>query len=89
MTGSASAVTVSALILRAMSAGVRIGRNNPKNDETSKPGTPASSTVGTSNAAGLRLALEIASPRSWPDLIRSSATPLANWRSMRPAMRSL
>ena len=51
-----SAATVSACILPTISGGVLAGAKSAYQDDTSKPGTPASAIGGSSGAAGERLA---------------------------------
>src|SRR4029453_17843883 len=48
------------------------GASTPNHDEASKPGRPASATVGTSGSAGARVADVTASGRSFPALICGS-----------------
>jgi hypothetical protein len=74
--GSARAATVSTLIFLTISGDVLAGTNKPCHDDTSYPGTPASSIVGNSGATGSLLALVTASARTWPDRIFSSSAPL-------------
>src|SRR4029453_15257097 len=48
------------------------GASTPNHDEASKPGNPASATVGTSGSAGARVLEVTASARSLPALICGS-----------------
>jgi hypothetical protein len=59
-------------------------------DADSKPGTPASATVGTSGNAAVRVVVVTPSARSWPCLISGTVdveSPNRTW--MCPAMRSV
>src|ERR1044071_9912786 len=88
--GSDSAVTVAALILAMMSAGVLAGMNNAYHDDTSNPGTPDSAMVGSSGAVGNRRAVVTARPRSWPLRTVCSSEPVVlKIASTRPAMASV
>src|SRR5262245_9831873 len=88
--GSVSAATISACIFRTTTGAVLAGANNAYQEETSKPGTPASAIGGRSGAAGVRLAVVTASPRSLPPRISGSTAPiLLNITSTRPGSRSL
>ena len=58
--GSASVSTTAALSLATMSLGVPFGIQKPHHSEMWKPGKPASSTVGMSGAAALRVGAVIA-----------------------------
>src|SRR5262249_19237889 len=53
--GSANAWATALLSLISMGLGVPLGAHMPDQTETWRPGTPASSTVGISGAAGNRV----------------------------------
>ena len=80
---------MSACSFFTISAGVLAGTRNAYQDETSKPGTPDSATVGNSGAVGKRLAVVTASPRNCPDLACCSTPAMVlNMTSTRPGMTS-
>src|SRR4029079_16657318 len=70
--------------------GVLAGTNSAYQPDTSKPGTPASDTVGTSGSSTERFDEVTASARNWPPLMSGITAPvLLNITSTRPGMRSL
>ncbi|MNC88470.1 hypothetical protein D3C83_42860 [compost metagenome] len=72
--GDLSASPIAALILRTMGAGTWAPVSTPYHWSTSYPGTPASATVGSSGAAGVRLPVVTASALRRP-LGRCGRTP--------------
>lgn len=69
--------------------GVPAGATRPCQVVASKPGSPASSMVGTSGRLGVRLSVVTASARTWP-FLRNPITPdvVANIIWSCPAMTS-
>lgn len=73
-----------------MALGVFAGAITPAHATTSKPGRPASETVGNSGKATERLRLVTANPRSLPAFTCGSIdATLLNIRCTRPAVRSV
>ena len=66
ISGSASTFSDSARTLSRIGCGVPAGASRANHDVASKPGKPASTTVGMSGALGERLSDVMASPRTRP-----------------------
>ena len=71
-----------------MSFGVIAGASRQYQLVASKPGTPASATVGRSGAATYRFGVVTAKARSWPDFTSGSTEMSANEKSRRPPITS-
>ena len=83
MSGAFSVSLITRLSLPTIGAGVPAGTTTPVNSVATKPGTPASTMVGSSGASGLRVALVTPSARSLPSRMSgNSTTGLSNRKSI-------
>ena len=90
MSGMRSTATKSAWSLSTISFGVPAGTSAPIQETASKPGMPASATVGKLGSEAERWALVTAMGLSAPALICGiTATMLSNMSWMRPLIRSV
>src|SRR5260221_11755907 len=90
ISAEANALLASRFMRATISFGVPLGAIRPNQELTSKPGRPASSTVGTSGMEGERSLVVTASARSLPDFTCGNEEGLyANRHCTLPARRSV